>query len=244
MGHLQRLVQRATASAAVIRPRFDPWSPMSASSDSSELPAEPSNSAEAAAPSATEHVDPRGTGADRRIAAPGQPNAPSTASTVHLGVPPAPKAAARPESVSPAAGASGNGEPARRPVVEAAMAATHVGPARRESTDEADPSGSSREKRVRDEVRVTASVPRLVRREPEAIRPEPNLRKPLAIPFVPDRRESRVEREPDVIISIGRIEVRAPASEERPSRPSRAAKSADVERLEQYVQNRLKGRTA
>jgi len=70
------------------------------------------------------------------------------------------------------------------------------------------------------------------------------IRKPLAIPFVPDRRETRVDREPDVIISIGRIEVRAPAGHERPSRSASTGKAADVERLEQYVQNRLRGRSA
>jgi len=47
-----------------------------------------------------------------------------------------------------------------------------------------------------------------------------------------------------VIISIGRIEVRAPATEERPNRATRTGKSPDVERLEQYVQKRLQGRTA
>jgi hypothetical protein len=73
---------------------------------------------------------------------------------------------------------------------------------------------------------------------------ESRIRKPLAIPFIPDRRAPQVDREPDVIISIGRIDVRAPAGHDRPSRATSTGKAADVERLEQYVQDRLRGRSA
>jgi hypothetical protein len=71
-----------------------------------------------------------------------------------------------------------------------------------------------------------------------------SIRRPLAIPFVPDRREVPTRSEPDVIISIGRIEVRAASGSPRLVAPAHTGKPADVERLERYLQDRATRRGA
>jgi hypothetical protein len=82
---------------------------------------------------------------------------------------------------------------------------------------------------------------------PAPQRPPAHIERPLLVPGprlevppVISRRTEPERREPDVVISIGRIEVKAP-----PAAPTRAVPAKgrdDVERLEHYRQERMRGR--
>jgi len=242
MGHLQRVLQRTSISASAIRPRIELWSPLSAASEVLDAPADTAQPAEQPA----SHSPSAGLLSDRV----------ESSSTSRLpyeahAAPPA-EAAEAPPSAPIAASRTGPAQAVELPTRGLASANAHdpeqareripSGPALHDVARAAE-DGHPEQRRVGPDkgphVDLHSVGPRL------AVADDRNpIRKPLAIPFVPDRREPRYEREPDVIISIGRIEVRAPATEERPNRATRTGKSPDVERLEQYVQKRLQGRTA
>lgn len=64
----------------------------------------------------------------------------------------------------------------------------------------------------------------------------------IKVPPVISRRTEPERREPDVVISIGRIEVKAPSP--APARAAPAKSRDDVERLERYRRERMRGRPA
>ncbi len=229
MGHLQRLLDRAAGATAAIRPRIDPWSPAWPVAEGAPF-AEPETHASVLHPgsAAATFVEPRAPRANGAPVAERAVPARQEGMSANDRGPLADSDPGRPASTPAPAGRQHEDDPA---VVREVLRELIIG----------EPSAVSGVLPVSPS---PALAPRRDRRIETNLLVTPDTGRPAITPILPAiRRLPAVPREPDVIISIGRIEVRAPAAPARQSsRP--APRETDAERHQRYIHERLEGRGA